>query len=119
MPVRHYRAVLEPDGKGGYGVVFPDSPGCVSVGADAEAALHQAAEALALHIEGLLEDEATLPAPSAPDAPLPDWLTDEPGTERWARVLVPVTVPARLAASTSHWRKACSPAWTPPPATTG
>ena len=56
MQVQHYRALLEPDGKGGYGVVFPDFPGCVSVGADAETAVHQAAEALALHIEGMLED---------------------------------------------------------------
>lgn len=95
MRVQHFRALLEPDGKGGYGVVFPDFPGCVSVGADAETAVHQAAEALALHIEGMLEDETTVPAPSAPDAPLPDWLADEPGTERWIRVLVPVAVPGK------------------------
>jgi predicted RNase H-like HicB family nuclease len=95
MRVQHYRAMLEPDGKGGYGVVFPDFPGCVSVGADAEMALHEAAEALALHIEGMLEDETVVPAPSAPDAPLPDWLGDEPGVERWVRVLVPVTVPGK------------------------
>jgi predicted RNase H-like HicB family nuclease len=93
MRVQHYRALLEPDSKGGYGVVFPDFPRCVSVGADAETAVHQAAEALALHIEGMLEDETTLPSPSAPDAPLPGWLADEPGTGRWVRVLVPVTVP--------------------------
>ena len=95
MRVQHYRALLEPDGQGGYGVVFPDFPGCVSVGADAETAVHQAAEALALHIEGMLEDEASVPAPSAPDAPLPGWLADEPGTERWVRVLVPVAVPGK------------------------
>ena len=92
MHVRHYRAFLECDGKGGYGVVLPDFPGCVSAGPDAEAAVQQAAEALALHVEGMLEDEAELPAPSATDAPLPDWLTDEPGTERWVRVLVPVNI---------------------------
>ena len=95
MRVQHYRALLEPDGKGGYGVVFPDFPGCVSVDADAETAVHQAAEALALHIEGMLEDETTVPAPSAPDAPLPGWHADEPGAERWVRVLVPVTVPGK------------------------
>jgi predicted RNase H-like HicB family nuclease len=118
MRVQHYRALLEPDSKGGYGVVFPDFPRCVSVGADAETAVHQAAEALALHIEGMLEDETTLPSPSAPDAPLPGWLADEPGTGRWVRVLVPVTVPARPAASTSPSRRACSPASTMPPETT-
>ena len=95
MQVHYYRAILEPDGKGGYGVVFPDFPGCVSAGADAEAAGHQAAEALTLHVEGMLEDDVELPAPSAPDAPLPDWLADEPGVERWVRVLVPVSVPGK------------------------
>jgi predicted RNase H-like HicB family nuclease len=92
MRAQHYRALLEPDGKGGYGVVLPDFPGCVSIGADAETAVHQAAEAPALHVEGMLEDKAELPAPSAPDAALPDWLADEPGTERWVRVLVPVNI---------------------------
>ena len=95
MRVQHYRALLEPDGKGGYGVVFPDFPGCVSVGADAETAVHQAAEVLALHVQEILEDGTFLPAPSAPDAPLPGWLADEPGAERWVRVLVPVTVPGK------------------------
>ncbi len=95
MRIQHYRALLEPDGKGGYGVVFPDFPGCVSAAADAEAAVHDAAEALALHVEGMLEDQSDLPVPSAPDAPLPDWLVDEPGAEHWVRVLVPVTVPGK------------------------
>jgi len=95
MQVHHYRALMEPDGKGGYGVVFPDFPGCVSAAPDAEAAVHQAAEALALHVEGMLEDHTELPAPSAPDAPLPDWLADEPGAERWIRLLVPVSVPGK------------------------
>jgi hypothetical protein len=36
-----------------------------------------------------------LPAPSAPDAPLPGWLADEPDTQRWVRVLVPVAVPCK------------------------
>lgn len=95
MRLQHYRALLEPDGKGGYGVVFPDFPGCVSAASDAETAVNHAAEALALHVEGMLEDQNDLPAPSAPDAPLPDWLADEPGAERWVRVLVPVTVPGK------------------------
>jgi predicted RNase H-like HicB family nuclease len=56
MSVQHYRAQLERDGKVGYGVVFPDFPGCVWLGADAETAVHQAAEALALHVQGILED---------------------------------------------------------------
>ena len=95
MQVHHYRALLEPDCKGGYGVVFPDFPGCVSAAPDSETAVHRAAEALALHVEGMLEDHIELPAPSAPDAPLPDWLAEEPGAERWIRVLVPMSVPGK------------------------
>jgi len=47
-----------------YGVEFPDFPGCVSAGDTPEEAQDNAQEALALHIEGLLEDGEELPAPS-------------------------------------------------------
>ena len=39
-----------------YGVEFADFPGCVSAGDTPEEAQDNAREALALHIEGLLED---------------------------------------------------------------
>ncbi len=48
-----------------YGVEFADFPGCVSAGDTPEEAQDNAREALALHIEGLLEDGEKLPAPSA------------------------------------------------------
>lgn len=54
--------------------------------------MHQAAEALALHVDGILADGAELPIPSAPNATMPDWLADEPGVEQWVRVLIPVNV---------------------------
>lgn len=94
MPTRFYPALLvtEP-GKSVVGVVFPDSPGCVSVGDSVQDAAIQAVEALALHVEGMLADGDELPVPSVLDAPVPDDLDGTEG-EVAARVLVPVEVPA-------------------------
>lgn len=99
MPLRFYPAIIgQDDGEGpddGFGVVFPDLPGCVSAGDTVQQAAENAAEALALHIEGMAEDHDPIPAPSAPDAPLPDWLADVPGSRLVARVLVPVEMPGK------------------------
>ncbi len=78
----------------GYGVVFPDLPGCTTSGDTVEEAYEHAFEALALHIDGMVEEGASLPAPSPFNAPLPDWLADVPGKiERI--ILVPVRLPGR------------------------
>lgn len=78
----------------GFSVFFPDLPGCISAGATVQEAGVHAAEALDLHLAGMAEDGEAPPPPSAPDAPLPDWLADEPG-DIVARVLVPVELPGR------------------------
>lgn len=99
MAIRYYPALVTQDeGDGaedGYGVVFPDLPGCVSAGDTVQQAAESAAEALALHLEGMVEDREDVPPPSAPDAPLPAWLADSAGTIA-ARVLVPVEMPGRF-----------------------
>ena len=77
MPVRHYRALLESAGNGSWGVIFPELPGCVSHGDDADQAARTAAESLALHLEGLAEDGEPIPDAAPLDAPLPDWLAGE------------------------------------------
>lgn len=46
---------------GAYGVSFPDFPGCIAGGASLEDALRSGREALAFHIEGMLEDGQPLP----------------------------------------------------------
>ncbi|GHU32496.1 hypothetical protein FACS1894172_09210 [Spirochaetia bacterium] len=56
-----YLAVLEYNGKNGYGVYFPDVLGCISYGDTVEEALRMAAEALELHISGIIEDGDPLP----------------------------------------------------------
>ncbi|HLY57816.1 MAG TPA: type II toxin-antitoxin system HicB family antitoxin [Stellaceae bacterium] len=50
----------------GVGVVFPDLPGCVTVGRDVKDAVLKAEEALALHLEGMHEDDEAIPAPTMP-----------------------------------------------------
>lgn len=47
-----------------YGLDFPDFPGCVSGGETLDQALANGREALALHVEILLEDGHHIPPPS-------------------------------------------------------
>lgn len=65
-------ALIHKDAGSDYGVSFPDFPGCVTAGATLEEARQEAAEALALHIEGMIEDGEALPAPSPLDAVMAD-----------------------------------------------
>jgi predicted RNase H-like HicB family nuclease len=98
LETQFYRALIVQDDvdgpHDGYGVVFPDLPGCTSSGDTVEQAYEHAFEALALHIEGLVEEGTALPSPSPLNAPLPPWLAGVPGRiER--TVLVPVKLPGR------------------------
>lgn len=63
-----YIALLHKNGRKGYGVSFPDFPGCVSAGSTVEDALREAAEALALHVDGIREDGDRIPKPRALEA---------------------------------------------------
>ena len=65
-------------GDAGYGISFPDFPGCISVGATKEDAMRQGAEALAFHVQGMIEDALPVPYPRLPrdinaDPDLADW----------------------------------------------
>lgn len=59
-----YLAVLEPAKDGGYGVFFPDLPGCISYGNTIAEAQDMAAEAAGLHIYSMEQDGESLPEPS-------------------------------------------------------
>ena len=59
-----YLAVLEKSSDG-YGVFFPDLPGCISYGSNLKSAKINAEEALKLHITGMEEDNDLVPAPSS------------------------------------------------------
>lgn len=56
----------DPD-RSGYGVTFPDFPGCVSDGDTLEDARAMAEEALGFHIEGMRKDGEAIPDPSTLD----------------------------------------------------
>jgi predicted RNase H-like HicB family nuclease len=59
----HYVALIHKERGSSYGVSFPDFPGCIAAADSYEAAVEQAAEALAFHAEGLQQDGADIPAP--------------------------------------------------------
>jgi predicted RNase H-like HicB family nuclease len=63
-----YIALLHKNGRKGYGVSFPDFPGCVSAGKTIEEALREAADALALHVDGMRQDRAKIPEPRTVEA---------------------------------------------------
>lgn len=64
-----YLAILEPAEDGGYGVYFPDLPGCISYGKNIEDAQTNAVEAAGLHLYGMESDEEIFPIPSQALAP--------------------------------------------------
>lgn len=68
----NYIALIRKDPGSDFGVEFPDFPGCVSARRDLDEARRMAAEALALHIQGMLEDGVPLPSPSSLDTIMND-----------------------------------------------
>ena len=94
MPTRYYPALIDGTPGHGYGVVFPDLPGCTSGGDSLQEAAQNAPEALAFHIEGMIEAGEAVPEPGTLDAPLPDWLAGE-DLSRTVRLLVPVELPGK------------------------
>ena len=67
-----YIALIRKDPTSDYGVEFPDLPGCVTAGTDLDDARRMAREALALHIQGLVEDGDEIPSPSALETVMQD-----------------------------------------------
>jgi predicted RNase H-like HicB family nuclease len=63
--MRHYIGLIHKDADSDFGVSFPDLPGLVTAGTTLDEARDMADEALALHLEGILEDGASVPEPSS------------------------------------------------------
>lgn len=99
-----YAAVMEQADAGGFGVWFPDFPGCVTHGDDPLSSAQAARTALTRHIEGKVEDGDTIPRPTPAEAVEPPegvlsyvFLveTDIPNPQR-PHVRLNVTLPAGL-----------------------
>ncbi len=67
-----YIALIRKDEGSDYGVDFPDFPGCVTAGRTLDESRRMAAEALALHVEGMAEDREPIPEPSTLDTVMSD-----------------------------------------------
>ncbi len=82
MTTVYYPAIIERDDEG-FGVFFPDLPGCVSAGDTAQEAAIGAEEALNGHLSVMAEHGDPIPAPSSIDA-----IERDPEVNEVARILV-------------------------------
>ncbi len=62
---RNYIALIRKEADSDFGVEFPDMPGCVTAGSTLDEAAAMAREALALHLEGLVEEGEAVPEASS------------------------------------------------------
>ena len=83
-----YPIAIEPgDDTQAFGVVVPDLPGCYSAGDTLDEAIDNAKEAIELHVQTMLEDGESIPAPRT----LAHWQADaEFAGWVWAVVNAPV-----------------------------
>lgn len=70
--MRQYIGLIHKEAASDYGVSFPDLPGVATAGRTLDEARALAEEALAFHIEGLIEDGEPLPEPSSLETVMAD-----------------------------------------------
>lgn len=87
-----------------FGVSFPDFPGVVTAGTSLDDARAMAEEALAFHLEGLVEDGEAIPEPSS----LEDVMSNNDNLSRVAVLVALKPRPPRWCASTSPFPKMSS-----------
>ena len=56
-----YVAFIHSDEEASFGISFPDFPGCISIGESRDDVIHRGAEALAFHVDGMVEDGEPIP----------------------------------------------------------
>ena len=70
--MRHYIGLIHKQADSDFGVSFPDFPGLATAGTTLDEARVMAEEALAFHIDGLLQDGEAIPDPSTLDELMSD-----------------------------------------------
>ena len=88
----HYIALIHKDPDSDYGVSFPDFPGIATAGRTLDEARAMAEEALAFHLEGMVEDGETIAEPSTLDA-----VMDDPAARDGVVTLISTKPPSRRA----------------------
>lgn len=81
----NYIGIVHKDADSDFSVWFPDFLGCVSAGRDLQELHRMAEEALAFHVEGMLEDGERIPEPSTLEAVMLD-----PDNRDGVPILVPL-----------------------------
>ncbi|MCO6186831.1 type II toxin-antitoxin system HicB family antitoxin [Rhizobium sp. L1K21] len=90
--MRNYIALIHKEDGSDYGVSFPDFPGVVTAGTDLDDARAMASEALAFHVDGLIEDGEAIPEPSTLEAVMADM-----GNREAVAVLIPLKTESKKA----------------------
>ncbi len=90
--MRQYIGLIHKDPESDYGVSFPDFPGVVTAGRTLDEARAMAEEALAFHIEGIVEDNEAIPEPSMLETVMAD-----PANRDGVAILVAAKTPAAKA----------------------
>lgn len=88
--MRSYIGLIHKEPDSDYGVSFPDFPGIATAGTSLDDARQMAEEALAFHVEGMVEDGEAIPEPSS----LEQVMADPTNTDAVA-VLIPLKSQAR------------------------
>lgn len=96
MSIQYYPAIIDQENDT-FGISFPDFPGCVSVGSNAQEAALNGERALNAHIKLLQEYGSPLPEPSL----LVD-VDHDAEINEVARLLIRVDAPSLVRESTPH-----------------
>ncbi len=83
--MHNFIGLIHKDPDSDYGVSFPDFPGVATAGTDLDDARRMAEEALAFHVEGMIEDGEAIPEPSSLEA-----IMSDPENSDAVAVLIPV-----------------------------
>lgn len=62
MQTLHYNVIFRPEPEGGFTVIVPSLPGCITYGESLAEAKAMASDAIALYLESLIEDGEPIPS---------------------------------------------------------